>query len=258
MKYRDMFSLDGKVAVVVGGCGGLGQAIVEGLATWGADVAVADLDPDRCPELLKRVEDLGRRAMACRMNIVDEDSVRRGVEEIVSHMGRIDILVNAAGTMVWQAAEEYSLENWRRVVDTNLTGVFLTCREVGRVMISQGQGGKIISISSVRGQLGYPRDYTAYCASKGGLNLYTKALAAEWARYRINVNAVAPTFIETPLTSGMLSDPATRQKLLDRIPLHRLGTPSDLVGAIVFLASPASDFITGHVLLVDGGVTCTQ
>ncbi|HOV79041.1 MAG TPA: glucose 1-dehydrogenase [Bacillota bacterium] len=257
MKYANMFDLKGKVALVVGGTGGLGKDMALGLAEYGADVVVASRNPAKGHDVVEQILRLGRQAWAAQVDILNEQSVRRLVDEIIAKTGHIDILVNAAGTQIWQKAEEYTSENWDAVMDMNLKGTFLVCREVGREMIRQG-GGKIISISSVRSMLGYPENYTAYCASKGGLNMYTKCLAAEWAKYNINVNAIAPTFIETPLTRGMLSDKKTCNALLNRIPLKRLGRPEDLVGALIYFASPASDFITGQILFCDGGVTSTQ
>jgi len=215
------------------------------------------MNGDGAEEVARIIAAQGGKAIGRKVNMLDENQLRALVDEIDRLYGRLDILVNAGGTMVWQKAEDFTEENWDKVIDINLKGVFLTCREAGRLMIRQRRG-KIMSISSVRGKLGFPENYTAYCASKGGLNLYTKCLAAEWAKYNINVNAIAPTFIRTPLTEGMLSDPKTYDQLQNRIPLHRLGTPADIVGAALFLSSRASDFITGHILYVDGGVTCTQ
>ncbi|GAF24998.1 dehydrogenases with different specificities [Moorella thermoacetica Y72] len=255
--YRNLFDLSGQVALVVGGTGGLGRAMTLALAQYGADIVVANRRAGVATDLQQEIEGLGRNFMAASVDILNAGELRAMVDKIDTTFGRIDILINAAGTNIWQKAEEYSEENWDRVLDVNLKGVFLTCREVGRLMIRQRKG-KIISISSVRGMLGFPENYTAYCASKGGLNLYTKCLAAEWAKYNINVNAIAPTFIETPLVADMLADQETYNKLVNRIPLHRLGVPGDLVGATLFFASRASDFITGQILYVDGGVTCTQ
>ncbi|MFZ5634021.1 MAG: SDR family NAD(P)-dependent oxidoreductase [Bacillota bacterium] len=257
MKYTDIFSLKGKVALVIGGTGGLGKDMALGLAEYGADVVVASRHPEKGQDVVDRILALSRRAFAARVDILDAASVRSLVDDIIAGMGHIDILVNCAGTQIWQKAEEYTEENWDTVVDMNLKGTFLACREVGREMIKQG-GGKIINISSVRSILGFPENYTAYCASKGGLNMYTKCLAAEWAKYNIKVNAIAPTFVETPLTKGMLADEKTFNTLINRIPLRKLGQPEDLLGAVIYFASPASDFITGQILFADGGVTSTQ
>ncbi len=257
MDLANMFRLDHKAAVVVGGCGGLGVSICLALAACGADVAVADKKIDSSDDLIGQIKKAGRKAIAVGVDVLNEDHVKRLMETVASSLGGVDILVNAVGTQIWQKAEEMTSQTWDKVLDLNLKGAFLLSREAGRYMIGK-RAGKIIHITSVRGQLGYPENYTAYCASKGGLNMYVKCLAAEWAKYGINVNAIAPTFVETPLTKGMLEDEKVRTSLLNRIPLRRLGTPNDVAAAAAFLASPASDFVTGHVLLVDGGVTCTQ
>ncbi|MHB1653579.1 MAG: SDR family NAD(P)-dependent oxidoreductase [Desulfitobacteriaceae bacterium] len=259
MKFNQMFDLTGKVALAIGGTGGIGQetALALALAEQGADVVVASRHPENGQDVITKIKKLGRRAAAIAVDILDEESVRAMAAKVVAEFGSIDILINGAGTNIWQRAEEFSVENWDKVVDINLKGTFIVSREVGKYMIKQGSG-KIINISSVRSLLGYPENYTAYCASKGGLNMYTKALAAEWAKYNIKVNAVAPTFIETPLVAHMLADEKTRTSLINRIPLGRLGQPADLVGAIVYFAAPASDFITGQILFADGGVTATQ
>ncbi len=257
MKYGNIFDLKGKVALVVGGTGGLGKDMCIALAEHGADVAVASRNPEKAKELVDGILGRGRQSWACEVDIMSEESIRQLVAGIIAETGHIDILVNAAGTQIWQKAEDYTQENWQTVLDMNLKGTFLVCREVGKEMINQRRG-KIVNISSVRSMLGYPENYTAYCASKGGLNMYTKCLAAEWAKHNINVNAIAPTFIETPLTKGMLSDQETYNTLLNRIPLRRLGRPEDLVGALIYFVSSASDFVTGQILFVDGGVTSTQ
>ncbi|MHB1404333.1 MAG: SDR family NAD(P)-dependent oxidoreductase [Desulfitobacteriaceae bacterium] len=257
MKYEKIFDLSSKVALVIGGTGGLGKDMALALAEYGADVVVASRHPENGKDVVEQIQRLGRRAQALAVDILNEDDVRELTAKVVAEFRRIDILLNGAGTNVWQKAEEYSVENWDKVVDINLKGTFIVSREVGKYMIQQG-GGKIINISSVRSLLGYPENYTAYCASKGGLNMYTKALAAEWAKYNIKVNSIAPTFVETPLVADMLADEKTKTTLINRIPLGRLGKPEDLVGAVVYFSAPASDFITGQILFADGGVTSTQ
>ena len=257
MKYEKIFDLSSKVALVIGGTGGLGKDMALALAEYGADVVVASRHPENGKDVVEQIQRLGRRAQALAVDILNEDDVRELTAKVVAEFRRIDILLNGAGTNVWQKAEEYSVENWDKVVDINLKGTFIVSREVGKYMIQQG-GGKIINISSVRSLLGYPENYTAYCESKGGLNMYTKALAAEWAKYNIKVNSIAPTFVETPLVADMLADEKTKTTLINRIPLGRLGKPEDLVGAVVYFSAPASDFITGQILFADGGVTSTQ
>lgn len=252
-----IFRLDGSVAVLPGGAGGIGSAMAMGLATYGADIVIAGRSLEHAEEAAEPIRKLGRQVMTHVVEVTDPDSVNRLVDATVERFGRLDILINLAGTNFEAPAEDFPLAEWKRVLDLNLTGTFLCCQAAGRVMIRQ-QRGKIINISSVRGQLGIRRGYAAYCPSKAGVNLLTKQLATEWAKYNVNVNCIAPTFISTPLVAHMLNDQNFYNSLVNRIPLGRVGTPDDLVGAAVFFASPASDFITGHVLLVDGGVTATQ
>jgi NAD(P)-dependent dehydrogenase (short-subunit alcohol dehydrogenase family) len=180
------------------------------------------------------------------------------VEETVHLAGKVDILVNCIGMHIEKPAEEYSLEDWDLVNDVNLRGAFLLSQAAGRQMIRQDSGGKHIHITSVRSVLGIRRGYISYCTTKGGLNMLVKQLATEWAKYQITVNAVAPTFIRTDLVKHYLEDRDFYNALVNRIPLGRVGEPLDVAGATLFLASPAGDFITGHVLMVDGGVTATQ
>lgn len=257
MAYDKIFDLSGDVALVVGGAGGLGQELCKGFADMGANVVIADMESKKAEEVKEYIESIGQECMLYDINILDENKVAEMVDKIVNKFGSIDILMNAVGTNIWQKAEEYTVENWDKVMDVNLKGTFIVSREVGKQMIKQG-GGRIISISSVRSMLGFPENYTAYCAAKGGLNMYTKCLAAEWAKYNIRVNAIAPTFVKTPLTKEMLSDEKTKQSIINRIPLRRLGQPSDLVGAVLYFASDASSFITGQILFIDGGLTSVQ
>lgn len=168
--------------------------------------------------------------------------------------GKIDILANFAGINIPKPAEEYPLKDWKTIMDINATGVFLCCREVGKVMIQQRRG-KIINVSSVRSEYALPRNYLGYCASKAAVNMITKQLACEWAKFNVLVNAIAPTIIETPLTAHLFKDPKFAESLKARIPLGRWGQPTDLVGCAIFLASDASNFITGQIIFVDGGVT---
>ncbi len=175
------------------------------------------------------------------------------MEKAFRHFGRIDILVNNAGINIPKPALEVTEEDWRRVMDSNLTGLFFCCQAVGRIMVNQ-KSGKIINISSQTGTVAI-QWRAAYCSSKAGVNLLTKVLALEWGPHNINVNAVAPTFIETPMTRPMLENQAFREMVLNKILLGRVGQPKDVLGAVIYLASEASDLVTGHVLLVDGGWT---
>lgn len=257
MAYEELFRLDGKVAVLPGGAGGIGQALARGLAEFGANVVIAGRSQERSQAVADSLMSTGRQVMAAQVDVVDQQSVNNLVEQVMDRFGRIDVLVNLAGGNREAPAQDFPLDQWKFVMDLNVTGTFLTCQAVGRVMIAQ-QSGSIINISSVRGQLAIRRGYGAYTPAKAAVNNLTRQLATEWAPYNVRVNAIAPTFIDTPQVANMLSDPKFLKTLTDRIPLGRVGVPGDVVGAAVFFASPASAFVTGHILLVDGGVTATQ
>ncbi len=255
--YEEIFRLDGKVAVLPGGAGGIGSALSRGLAEFGANVVVAGRSAERAESVAASVASTGRRAVGMVVDVTDPASVDRLIGRVMDEFGRIDVLVNCAGTNVEAPAQDFPLAEWRKVMELNVTGTFLTCQAAGRVMIAQ-KSGSIINLSSVRGQLAIRRGYAAYTPSKAAVNNLTRQLATEWAQYNVRVNAIAPTFIETPLVANMLANPDFRRSLTERIPLGRVGVPGDIVGATIFFASPASSFVTGHVLLVDGGVTATQ
>lgn len=257
MTYENIFRLDGKVAVLPGGAGGIGQALARALAEYGADVVVAGRSLERAQAVADGLLSTGRQVIASTVDVTNPDSVDRLVRHTMDRFGRIDVLVNLPGMNVEAPAEDFPLDQWRKVMELNVTGTFLPCQAVGRVMIAQ-KTGSIINISSVRGQLAIRRGYAAYTPSKAAVNNLTRQLATEWAQHNVRVNAVAPTFIETPLVAHMLADQNFRRGLTERIPLGRVGVPGDVVGATIFFASPASSFVTGHILLVDGGVTATQ
>jgi len=257
MSYAAVFRLDGRVAIVLGGYGGIGSELCRGLVDFGARVAVVGRSVEKAQALVQELGARGGEALGLGIDITKKGQAQRMVEEVLRHFGRLDIFINSAGTNAIYPAEELPEEEWDRVMNLNLKGAFLAAQAVGKVMVKQGYG-KIINISSVRGQLAIDMGYAAYCASKGGMNLLTKQLATEWAKAGLNVNGLAPTFIRTPLVAGILSDEERRRKIVSRIPLGRMGEPKDLVGPVVFLASAASDFITGHILLADGGVTACQ
>jgi 2-dehydro-3-deoxy-D-gluconate 5-dehydrogenase len=247
--------LDGKVALVTGAGSGLGQAIAVAAAEAGADCIVTEL-PQSLPNLEATCEAItktGRRSLAVPLALPDRGSIDALVARAVEEFGRVDVLVNNAGVNIPRDALDITEEDWDRVLDVNLKGLFFLSQRVAREMIASG-GGKIVNITSQNGVVGYYRR-AAYCSSKAGVVNLTRVLALEWARHKINVNAVGPTFILTPLTQSTFDDPVLREDLLKRIPLGRVGQPEDVVGAVVFLASPAADLITGHTLLVDGGWT---
>ena len=199
------------------------------------------------------VRALGRHACPVAVDVTDEASVQAMVQRVVDEFGSIDILINSAGIVSLKPTVEFPVDEWQHILDVNLRGTFLCCKEVAKAMLAQGRG-KIINISSVRGHQGRAND-PAYAASKGAVNLLTKSLAIEWAQQGITVNAIAPTFIRTDLNTALLDDPHTRDWVLSRIPMGRVGQIWDLFGLAVFLASPASDFITGQTIYLDGGWT---
>jgi gluconate 5-dehydrogenase len=249
-----LFDLTGKVAVVVGGAGGIGHAQALGLADAGADVIVASRSLGKLEPVAKEIEAKGRKSLAVSVEVTNEKSVQAMVDEILKKFPVIDILVNAHGLAIRKPADTFPIEEFQQVMDINTRGTFLCCQAVGRVMIKQGEG-RIINLSSVRGQYGLKADYAAYCASKGAVDTLTKTLACEWAKYNILVNAVAPTIVETELTRSALADPDYAAMMKGRIPLGKWALPDDIVGATVFFAAPGSSFITGQILYIDGGVT---
>jgi 2-deoxy-D-gluconate 3-dehydrogenase len=199
------------------------------------------------------IERMGRRVLIRQMDVLKVSEIQDMVDASQKTFGKIDILVNNAGINVPQWAEEVTEEAWDRVIHTNLKGVFFAAQAVGRVMIRQKKG-KIINISSQSGSVGLLQR-AAYCSSKGGVNLLTKVLAIEWAKHNVLVNAVAPTFIETPMSKPMMGKEEFRKYVLGNIPLGHLGKPEDVIGAVIYLASESSNMVTGHILLVDGGWT---
>jgi NAD(P)-dependent dehydrogenase (short-subunit alcohol dehydrogenase family) len=249
-----LFELSGKVALVTGGAGGIGSAQALGLADAGADVIVASRKLENLEKVADEIRAKGRKSLAVSVDVAEEKSVTDMVDNTLKMFPGIDILVNAAGISIRKPADTFPVDEWQQVMDVNTRGTFICCQAVGRVMIKQG-GGKIINLSSVRGQYGLPADYAAYCASKGAVDTLTKTLACEWAKYNVLVNAVAPTIVETDLTRAALANPDYAKQMMSRIPLGKWALPEDIVGATVFFASKASDFITGQILYIDGGVT---
>jgi NAD(P)-dependent dehydrogenase (short-subunit alcohol dehydrogenase family) len=250
----NIFDLTGKIAVVIGGAGGIGHAQALGLADAGADVVVASRNLEHLKKVAEEVKAKGKRSLPVTVNVTDEKSVTEMVKIILKTFPRIDILVNAAGIAIRKPADTFPIDEWQQVMDINTRGTFLCCQAVGRIMIKQ-KYGKIINLSSVRGRYGLPAGYAAYCSSKGAVDTLTRTLACEWAKYNVLVNAVAPTIVETDLTRSALADPAYANQMKSRIPLGKWAMPEDIVGATIFFASKASDFITGQILYIDGGVT---
>lgn len=249
-----MFDLTGKVAIITGGGGGLGKPLALGFAKAGADVVVTSRDKSHLDPVVTDIQALGRRALAVSCDVTSAASCKAMVEAVMKEFGKIDILVNVAGTNCRFSAEEMPPEEFEKVIRFNILGTFLATQAVGAVMIEQGKG-KIVNMSSVRGKAAPSIGGTAYASSKGGVDSLTKAMAAEWAKYNINVNAVAPALVMTDMTREFLSKPEIYSKMTAEIPLHRLGAPEDILGPVLLLASDASDFMTGQILYVDGGLT---
>ncbi|MBI3951396.1 MAG: SDR family oxidoreductase [Acidobacteria bacterium] len=255
MRTKELFDLTGKLAIVTGGATGLGRQMAEGLAEMGAHLVLCARNVERCEEAAAELSQLGVRAIGLRCDVTNPDEVNAMVEKIRAEFSRIDILVNNSGRMWAAPAEIMSLADWQKVMDANVTGTFLCSQAAGRVMIEQG-GGKIINISSVAGLRGAPSEITdviAYSTSKGAIIAFTRDLACKWARYNINVNAIAPGWFRTHMSEWVLEHRGEALKAF--IPLRRFGGPDELKGAVVYLASDASNYMTGQVLVVDGGMS---
>ncbi len=255
MHTRELFDLNGKVAIVTGGGGSLGRQMARALAEMGAHVVLCGRKAEHFEEAAAELSALGVRALGLRCDVTSPDDVRALVDRTKAEFGRVDILVNNAGRAWVAPATTMPVEEWRRVLEVNLTGAFLCAQAAGKVMIEQG-GGKIINIASVAGLGGaMPEvlDAIAYSASKGGLINFTRDLAVKWARHKINVNAIAPGWFPTRMSSAIVERWGDR--LARNIPLGRIGGDEDLKGVVVYLASRASDYVTGQVLSVDGGQT---
>jgi len=247
------FSIQGKVAIVTGASKGIGYGLAKALAAAGAKVAVAARSRLSLDTLVEEITAEGGEARAYELDVRDVSCIRAVFEKVAQDFGRLDIVVNNAGLGEGMAALDVTEEYWDDMLDVNLKGVFFCCQAAGRIMLEQGYG-KIINVSSQVSVVGIP-DGVAYCASKGGVNQLTKVLALEWSGKGVCVNAVGPTFIYTPGTAERLDTPEFREQVLARIPAGRIGTISDVAGAVVYLASPASNLVTGTLLLVDGGWT---
>jgi len=243
----------GKVAFITGGAGGLGQAMARAFAAQGAAVALADL-AGRADELHELARGLPR-ALGVTLDVRDPASIRHAVQATVDRLGGLDVMVCNAGLNVRKAALEFTEADWDTVLDVNLRGVFFSAQAGAAQMVRQGRGGKIVNIASIMGLVGSPTSSVAYCASKGGVVNLTRVLAIEWASHNIQVNGVAPTFVLTPLTAGVFENEAFLASVLSRTPNGKLATPEAIADAVVFLAGPGADMITGTTLPVDGGWT---
>ncbi|MBT8294092.1 MAG: glucose 1-dehydrogenase [Eudoraea sp.] len=247
------FKLTGKVAFITGAARGLGRACALALAHEGADIALGLRDVTSAADLEQEIKAMGRKVIRLQMDVSELQQINDAVSRAVKTFGKIDILVNNVGIAPANPAEKVTEEDFDHTINLNLKGTFFTAQAVGKQMIEQGSGS-IINMSSQAGFIALD-DESVYCMTKAGVNHLTKNLASEWAKYNINVNAVAPTFIETPGTEPWLKDKDFRQSVLDRIPLGRIGKPMEVAGAVVFLASDAASLITGEIMLIAGGWT---
>jgi gluconate 5-dehydrogenase len=247
-----MFDLNGRVAIVTGGSVGLGHQMAEGLAEMGANLVLCARKKERCQQAAEELQKLGIQTLALTCDVKDPASILAVVDATVKQFGRVDILINNAGTSWGALVEDMTIEQWNKVMETNLTGTFLFSQAVGKVMISHRRG-KIINIASVAGMRGSPPSFSAigYSTSKAGVIMFTKDLACKWGMHNIQVNAIAPGWFPTDMSQKLIE--RNKEGLLAGIPLGRFGGPQDLKGAAIFLASDASDFVTGHTLVVDGG-----
>ncbi|MDB4951240.1 MAG: gluconate 5-dehydrogenase [Gemmatimonadetes bacterium] len=254
---RQLFDLSGSVALVTGGGRGLGEQMARGLAQAGAAVALASRKREACEAVAAEIAaETGARTLALRMDVTDEAQVRAAVDEVERALGPVDLLVNNSGTSWGAPAAEMPLEAWHKVMETNATGTFLCSREVGRRLIERGAGGAILNVASIAGVRGSPAhvlDAVGYSASKGAVIAFTRDLAIKWARNGIRVNAVAPGFFRTQMTEKVLDRAAAALGAV--VPFGRIGAEDELMGAALFLLSPAASYVTGQVLGVDGGMS---
>jgi NAD(P)-dependent dehydrogenase (short-subunit alcohol dehydrogenase family) len=253
----NLFRVDNQIAVVIGGAGGIGEALGNGLAEYGAKIVVADMDMERAEDVAQdiRAKYKSSDATALKFDITDEKSVAALRDQVVAKFGTVDILVNAHGVNVKKAATEFPVNDWDFLFNVNVRGTMLTCREFGKVMIERKKG-KVINLSSVRGvRATFWGGNEGYAATKAAIDMITRSLASEWAPYKINVNAIGPSTVATRFSEKTLQDPEKLKRFLASCPLGRVGQPADIVGACIFLASTASDFVTGQIIYLDGGLT---
>jgi len=254
IEHNKFFDLTGKKALVTGAGRGIGKAVALGLARAGADIGLVARTESELNAVAGLVKEIGRQAVVAAADLTATADIPALVGGLAGELDGIDILVNNAGTNIPQDSVDVTEAAWDSVLSINLKSCFFMAQAVGKVMIKQGRGGRIINMTSQTGSVALIKR-AAYCASKAGLNLVTKVLAMEWGPHEILVNAVAPTFVETEMTKPFLADPQFREYALAKNVLKRFGTPDDVAGAVTYLASPAANLITGHILLVDAGWT---
>lgn len=247
-----LFDCTGQVALVLGAAGGLGAAAACALAAHGADLVLVDRNTPGLAEVAGQVRAEGKRSLELACDVTRSAEVDETVRRCQAELGRLDILVYSVGINSRKPTLDQSDEDWAGILNANLTGAFYACRAAGRSMVEGGRGGRIILITSISSLLGHP-GHAPYAASKGGLRQLIRVLASEWAPHQITVNGVAPTYVETGLTRQYLAQPGVRERIQARIPMGRLATPADVVGTIVYLASPGAGFVTGQNIFVAGG-----
>lgn len=252
---KDFFKLNGKVAIVTGGAGGIGEALALGLSLHGATVVVSSRNQEAIDKVAASISrESGNEAIAISCDVTDETSMTNLVDSVVKRYGKLDIMVNAMGMNIKHDAFNYPIEDWDRLFNVNVKGTMIACKAAGKAMREQ-KHGSIINLSSVRGIRGYTGGNSGYCATKGAVELITKSLALEWASLGIRVNAIGPALIITPGTKHIAQNPELAKKYASLVPMGRIGLPEDLAGACVFLASDAAGFISGQTIYVDGGLT---
>ncbi len=249
----DLFDLTGKVAMVTGSTRGLGETSAKALAKAGADIAVCGRNPQDLDRVSAEIQTMGRKSQGFEIDVLSKEKVKKAVEQILNRFGRVDILVNNAGTNYRVPVLEYPEEQWDLIINTNLKGYFLVAQAVVPQMIEQGYG-KVINMSSIFGKVGLANQL-AYASSKGGVDQMTKVMALEWAKQGVRVNAIGPTYFETDMVKQIRNDPERFNFINERTPMGRWGYLPELEGTVIFLAAPASDFITGQTIYVDGGWT---
>lgn len=251
---KSMFDLSGRVCVVTGGGRGIGKSIAAALAAHGATVVISGRTQATLDAAAQEIAQAGGKVDAIAADVASEDDVARLARIVEERHGGAQVLVNNAGVnAIYKKAEDTTLAEWNEIIATNLTGVFLTCREFGRAMLAAGSGS-IVTISSIGGRVGLAKT-APYCASKGGVELLTRSLAIDWAPKGVRVNTVAPAYVETDLTAGLSAHPVLGERIVQRTPMRRFGRPDEISGAVVYLASDASLYVTGQTIGVDGGWT---